>query len=526
MDQVNFNTIKFTGENWSTWKFQTRILLQSKGLYQITAGEVKKPTENDKDWYEKDAKAQAVIVLRMEEQPLTHILSCTTAAEMWEKLMSIYEKKSQVSIHLLQQKFFALEFKHNEGAAGFISQLEEIKSTLKQLGEDLSEKMVITKILMSLPDNLKHFVSAWESTASDNQTLMELTSRLLIEEERLNKSESTVALMTNKREIKCFSCGRHGHVQKYCRANRDESKGSTRQSTTRKTCNYCKKQGHLLADCWFKKKKENDKSQANETSNAFMSTVGDECESLALIGESDFGNNDWCMDSGASDHICFDAKQFAAIHDTNKVVAMGDGSTIKVTGVGSIKLEAWNGTQWIRSELNHVLYVPQFKINLFSVGKVLDNGYTIRTKKDKSEIIDKHGSIRAVALRHSKFFKMFFRINAQSNTSICNAVGSLNDWHSKLVHVNFDLVKRTLKQHNIAYEGNVNPFCKDCLMGKQHKLSFNKSESSAVEIGQLVHGDLCGPLEIESIGGAKYFLLLKDDYSNFRVVYFLRWCLH
>lgn len=34
--------------------------------------------------------------------------------------------------------------------------------------------------------------------------------------------------------------------------------------------------------------------------------------------------------------------------------------------------------------------------------------------------------------------------------------------------------------------------------------------------------DLCGPMEETSLGGAKYFLLIKDDYSRFRTVFFLK----
>lgn len=37
-----------------------------------------------------------------------------------------------------------------------------------------------------------------------------------------------------------------------------------------------------------------------------------------------------------------------------------------------------------------------------------------------------------------------------------------------------------------------------------------------------MHSDICGPFEVTSIGGAKYFLLLKDDYSYHRVVYYLK----
>lgn len=65
-------------------------------------------------------------------------------------------------------------------------------------------------------------------------------------------------------------------------------------------------------------------------------------------------------------------------------------------------------------------------------------------------------------------------------------------------------------------------FCDSCMLGKQHRLSFNKSRSRKTRVGELVHADLCGPMSVDSVGGSKYFLLLKDDYSGYHAVYFLR----
>lgn len=514
-------TVRFNGDNWTTWKFQTQIILKSKGLFDIITGKTKKPeTDTNGDWAKKDANAQEIIAVRMEEKPLTHIISCQTACEMWDKLMSIFEQKSQVSIHLLQQRFFSLEFKEGS-VAGFISQLEEIQSNLKQLGEEISDKMVMTKILMSLPDYLKHFVSAWESTESAKQTLKELTSRLLIEEERIKQNEHVVALaagkMDNKgqKEIKCFSCNRVGHIIRNC--------PNKRRNNSKKYCPYCKKQGHVIKECWFKKRKE---GNSDEVSNAFITSVkiGSDSKSIALFGDASFTTTDWCLDSGASDHMCFDSRQFISIdHSITKLIEMGDGSSVKATGIGNVRVYAWNGKEWIKTTLYDVLYVPEFKINLFSMPKVLDRGFLLKSDKNKSEIIDKNGNVRAIAKRHCKFFKMFFKSNLQSEISSCNFAESLNDWHCKLVHVNFDRVKSILKKNNISYNEDNKVVCENCLLGKQHRLSFTNSESKTEKIGQLIHADLCGPFEVESIGGTKYYLLIKDDYSNYRVVYFLKY---
>lgn len=204
------------------------MTLKAKNLYDIVTGTKKKTADGksiDEAWEKLDAKAQEIIVTRMEEGPLVHLLSCQTSHEMWEKLLYVYEKKSKVSVHLLQQRFFTLESK-GESISVFISQLEEIRCQLRQMGEDVSESMFITKILMSLPEKLKHFISAWESTVAQSQTLQELTSRLLIEEERINSNENVTALSSkvsiNKKKqnenrvIKCFACNKMGHIAKNC----------------------------------------------------------------------------------------------------------------------------------------------------------------------------------------------------------------------------------------------------------------------------------------------------------------------
>lgn len=38
----------------------------------------------------------------------------------------------------------------------------------------------------------------------------------------------------------------------------------------------------------------------------------------------------------------------------------------------------------------------------------------------------------------------------------------------------------------------------------------------------LVHADVCGPMQIESNGGSKYFLLFVDDHSRMSWVYVLK----
>lgn len=100
---------KFNGENWTTWKFQVLVTLKAKACYEIVNRTTIRTAQNAEEYDRKDAKAQEIIVSRLHEKVITHILSCSTSAEMWTKLEIIYEHKSQVSVHLLQQRFFNLK---------------------------------------------------------------------------------------------------------------------------------------------------------------------------------------------------------------------------------------------------------------------------------------------------------------------------------------------------------------------------------------------------------------------------------
>jgi hypothetical protein len=44
----------------------------------------------------------------------------------------------------------------------------------------------------------------------------------------------------------------------------------------------------------------------------------------------------------------------------------------------------------------------------------------------------------------------------------------------------------------------------------------------STRIGMLIFSDVCGPMQVKSLGGARYYLLFRDEYSNFRAVHFIK----
>lgn len=73
------NIVRFNGENWTLWKFQIEITLKSKGYYGIVGGTITKPATNATEWENKDAKAQELIVWRLDDKTITYIVTCETS---------------------------------------------------------------------------------------------------------------------------------------------------------------------------------------------------------------------------------------------------------------------------------------------------------------------------------------------------------------------------------------------------------------------------------------------------------------
>lgn len=64
--------------------------------------------------------------------------------------------------------------------------------------------------------------------------------------------------------------------------------------------------------------------------------------------------------------------------------------------------------------------------------------------------------------------------------------------------------------------------CVICLKGKQHRLSFKLSKTRAADQLELIHTDLCGPMETALIGKSRYILTFLNDYTKKVFVYFLQ----
>lgn len=222
--------------------------------------------------------------------------------------------------------------------------------------------------------------------------------------------------------------------------------------------------------------------------------------------------------------MCRDRNLFTTYSPlSNKSVLVGNGSIISAHGCGQVAVQVYDGREWIDTTIDNVLYVPELKTNLFSVNCATDRGYVMITNNNVCTFYNKMDKVCAVANRNGdNMYYMDVRYKCENANIAQVESSSLKEWHKRLAHQNMQYVRNVLKNNNIPVKDVADVQCENCLEGKIHRLPFSDSESKTTRPCELIHADTCGPMEGPSVGGSRYFVILKDDYSNFRSVYFIK----
>ncbi|CAK1555486.1 unnamed protein product [Leptosia nina] len=153
---------------------------------------------------------------------------------------------------------------------------------------------------------------------------------------------------------------------------------------------------------------------------------------------------------------------------------------------------------------------------------MIKNGNSVVFERDKCLIKNKLDELVAEAYLVDGVYKL----KIQTQNCLLTAVSG-ETWHRRLGHINstdMNKMKTCGLVEGLDYpDGFVisKSSCQTCCEGKQSRLPFN-SGSRATETLQIIHSDVCGPMETVSMGGACYFLIFVDDYTRMTFIYFLK----
>jgi len=191
------------------------------------------------------------------------------------------------------------------------------------------------------------------------------------------------------------------------------------------------------------------------------------------------------------------------------------------SSAGEIKLEVKNRSSRNTIKLNDAMLVPALRNNLMSVSTITDNGYKVTFDKYRATIKRSDGSTALTATKRNQLYVVDEMKNQTMVTQNVND-DKLTRWHQRYGHLNIpDLKKLKVRDivKGIEFSTTTNKFqCDVCDLNKIHVQPFQPSKHRETEVLSLVHSDICGPMNVESLGGSRYFVTFIDDYSRYTEV--------
>jgi len=123
-----------------------------------------------------------------------------------------------------------------------------------------------------------------------------------------------------------------------------------------------------------------------------------------------------------------------------------------------------------------------------------------------------------------------FKTNIVIKEEMCYKVSVKDDeselWHKRYGYLNYRSLCLLKTKNIVIRELNVKipeKSCSICLVGKHYRSTF-KSELKmrAKHVLNVVHFDICGPIEVPTYSGNRYFITFVDEYSRIIWLYLIK----
>ncbi|KAK4406456.1 Retrovirus-related Pol polyprotein from transposon RE2 [Sesamum angolense] len=97
-------------------------------------------------------------------------------------------------------------------------------------------------------------------------------------------------------------------------------------------------------------------------------------------------------------------------------------------------------------------------------------------------------------------------------------------WHARVSHISKDRMRKLVDLKSLEVHDLDNlPTCESCLEGKMTKKPFFGQSALASGLLDLIHMDICKPLNTPTGGGYSYFITFTDDHSWYGYIYLMRY---
>ena len=241
------------------------------------------------------------------------------------------------------------------------------------------------------------------------------------------------------------------------------------------------------------------------------------------------GDVEWILDSGCTRHMTPHRsafRTFQAISKGQHVVDTDTGQRVYATGLGNFAMMVDSPKGETEIIVTDVLYVTACEACLISVNQLAEKGVDVHFTKGKATVTQGDETVCAIARSHNRLYIVNSGPHKPGEADRSHKVSkySVDTWHQRFGHRDPDAIGKlpNMVTGMLMIKRASRDRCKSRLLGKMTRAPFKDATVRVTEPLQHVYMDICGPMKVQCIGGNKYFLLVTDEFTRFRKIYFMR----
>lgn len=424
-------------------------------------------------------RALSTICLSLEKINYSLVMDAKDAKDAWDKLKVAFQDDGIYRRIGLLQQLTSFRLDNFNSTEAYVDAVMSTSHKLAEINFAVSDEWLASILLMGLPKFYAPMVMGLE--ASGQALRADAVKSKILQDVKVKMGSKSSS------EEGAFYSDQHQRNRK----NGGHKKGDG-------SCYNCKKQGHYAANC---PEKQQDGSKRKGRAMCAVFAMGDNVD-----------DEEWYFDSGATTHMARSGAEFTSKQEVSYHIGTANKSNMTANSRGSVNLECVEGPV----EVQEVLEVPDLAANLLSVSKICSKGFNMTFTATDCKVLTKTGEVFASGVAEGGLYKLNRK---QEKAFVCNET---EKWHRRFGHISMQSMKKLMQMTNGFQLKKVDEVqCVACIQGKHARDSFPTSNTRSTELLELVHSDLCGPFEVASIGGSRYFITFIDDASRKVFIYTL-----
>jgi len=359
-----------------------------------------------------------------------HIIADTTK-KTWDTLEKSYagdNKLKKVKLQTLRSQYELLQMSDQESISEFFSRILVITNQMNAYGDKQSNLGIIDKVFRTFTPRFDHIVVAIKQGQDlEEMKIEELHGIIEAQERRLNERNSQrsieQAMQAQTTKGNNYDGGKNKKGKGKWKGSGQGSSSSGNHNQNKETnkksggnhkvgkkkfnkkeiqCYNYQKWGHFADERRNKRVPKNvDEAQLAQDEDS----DSDKVLLMTTTNSKEDSVNLWYLDTCYSNHMTGHREWFVNTDDkVNSKIKFADNSSIIEEDIGKVMIQRKDGQH---SFINDVLYVPNTKNNLLSLGQLLEKGYSMQIKDMQLKMFDGNKrSILTVLLSRNITFKI------------------------------------------------------------------------------------------------------------------------